>query len=80
VYNDGAFEDGSFGRTDNPGQSRERLVQSLEDLLDRFPESIGGIYAGHGDAFEPTGTESVREAVERALERAKRREPKYPEE
>ncbi|MFP4153864.1 MAG: MBL fold metallo-hydrolase, partial [Alkalispirochaeta sp.] len=49
VYNDGAFENGSFGRTDMQGQSRERLIQSLEDLLARLPESVEGLYAGHGD-------------------------------
>jgi len=29
VYNDGAFDDGSFGRTDMAGQSREVLIESL---------------------------------------------------
>ncbi|MFW5939789.1 MAG: MBL fold metallo-hydrolase [Halolamina sp.] len=80
VYNDGAFDDGSFGRTDYPGQSRERLIESLRALLGRLPDSIEGLYAGHGDAFEATPEESVRDVIERALERAERREPKYPEE
>jgi hydroxyacylglutathione hydrolase len=80
VYNDGAFDDGSFGRTDYPGQSRERLIRSLGDLLDRLPDSVTGMYAGHGDPFEATGEESVRDVIERALERAERREPKYPDE
>jgi len=75
VYNDGAFDDGSFGRTDMAGQSRERLVESIRDLLDRLPDSVEYMYAGHGDVFHG----DVREVVERALERAKRREPKYPE-
>ena len=79
VYNDGAFENGSFGRTDMQGQSRERLIQSLEDLLDRLPDGVAGLYAGHGNPFEATEEESVREVLELALERAKRREPKYPE-
>ncbi len=79
VYNDGAFDDGSFGRTDMQGQSRERLIGSLEELLDRMPASVGAMYAGHGGAFHATAEESVRDIVERALERAKRREPKYPE-
>jgi glyoxylase-like metal-dependent hydrolase (beta-lactamase superfamily II) len=76
VYNDGAFEDGSFGRTDYPGQSRERLIESVRELLGRMPEGIDRLYAGHGDAYEG----DVRGVVERALERAERREPKYPEE
>ena len=76
VYNDGAFDDGSFGRTDMAGQSRERLVESLETLLERLPDSVTGMYAGHGDAFH-AADESVRQVVERALSRAKRYEPKY---
>ncbi|MFW6320674.1 MAG: MBL fold metallo-hydrolase [Halohasta sp.] len=81
VYNDGAFDDGSFGRTDRPGQSRERLIESLETLLDRLPASVTAMYAGHGDPFhaDPDG-DDVRTVIERALERAGRREPKYPEE
>jgi glyoxylase-like metal-dependent hydrolase (beta-lactamase superfamily II) len=76
VYNDGAFDDGSFGRTDMAGQSRERLIESLHDLLDRLPDSVEHMYAGHGDPFHG----DVREVVERALGRAERREPKYPDE
>ena len=76
VYNDGAFDDGSFGRTDYPGQSRERLIESIRELLDRMPDTVDEMYAGHGDVFSG----DVREVVERALERAERREPKYPDE
>jgi glyoxylase-like metal-dependent hydrolase (beta-lactamase superfamily II) len=80
VYSDGAFDDGSFGRTDMPGQSRERLVESLRTLLDRMPDTVEELYAGHGDVFrsEPDG-DSVRDVIERALARAERREPKYPD-
>ena len=74
VYNDGAFDDGSFGRTDMAGQSRERLIESLQDLLPHL-DGVEAMYAGHGDPF----TGDVTEVVERALERAQRREPKYPE-
>ena len=83
VYNDGAFDDGSFGRTDMPGQSRERLIESLQTLLDRLPETVSALYAGHGDVYRAApdgGDDSVREVIARALERAERREPKYPEE
>ncbi|WP_251329662.1 MBL fold metallo-hydrolase [Haloplanus pelagicus] len=76
VYNDGAFDDGSFGRTDMAGQSRERLIDSLGMLLDRLPDSVAAMYAGHGDPFHADG-ESVRAVIERALTRAERREPKY---
>lgn len=75
VYNDGAFEDGSFGRTDMPGQSRARLIESISDLLDRLPDSVRSMYAGHGDAFQG----DVGAVVRRSLERAERHEPKYPD-
>jgi len=73
VYNDEAFSDGSFGRTDIPGASRETLVESVRRLLDTLPASVDGMYAGHGDAYEG----DARGVVERALERAERHEPKY---
>jgi len=76
VYNDGAFDDGSFGRTDYPGMSRERLIESIRDLLDRMPDTVEAMYAGHGDVY----TGDVHTVVERALSRAERREPKYPDE
>jgi hydroxyacylglutathione hydrolase len=76
VYNDGAFDDGSFGRTDYPGMSRERLIESIHELLDLMPDSVDAMYAGHGDIYEG----DVRTVVERSLERAERREPKYPDE
>jgi glyoxylase-like metal-dependent hydrolase (beta-lactamase superfamily II) len=76
VHDDGAFDDGSFGRTDMAGQSRERLIGSIRELLARMPDSVTAFYAGHGGVFEG----DVREVVERALERAERREPKYPDE
>jgi hydroxyacylglutathione hydrolase len=75
VHDDGAFDDGSFGRTDMPGQSRERLVGSIRELLARMPDTVSEFYAGHGGVFEG----DVRAVVERALERAERREPKYPD-
>ncbi|QLH80222.1 MBL fold metallo-hydrolase [Halosimplex pelagicum] len=76
VHDDGAFDDGSFGRTDMAGQSRERLIESIEDLLERLPDGVERMYSGHGGVFEG----DVRAVVERSLERAERREPKYPDE
>ncbi|MFB6118888.1 MBL fold metallo-hydrolase [Halosegnis sp.] len=75
VYNDAAFDDGSFGKTDRPTDDRERLIDSIRELLDRMDETVEGLYAGHGDAFHG----DVQAVVERALERAERREPKYPD-
>ncbi|WP_248904155.1 MBL fold metallo-hydrolase [Halocatena marina] len=84
VHDDGAFDDGSFGRTDMPGQSRERLIESIRTLLERLPDgggdnaesSVEHMYSGHGGPFHG----DVRTVIERALERAERREPKYPDE
>jgi len=75
VHDDGAFEDGSFGKTDLPGADREVLIESIRDLLDRMPPSVEHMYSGHGGEFHG----DVRTVVERALERAERREPKYPD-
>ncbi|AWB28076.1 MBL fold metallo-hydrolase [Halococcoides cellulosivorans] len=73
VYADGAFDDGSFGRTDRPYQSRERLIESIERLIDVTPASVAALYPGHGPSYEG----DVRAVLDRALERAERREPKY---
>ncbi len=75
VYNDGAFDDGSFGRTDMPEQSRETLIESIRELLARMPDGVSALYAGHGDVYEG----DVSTVVERALSRAERKEPKYPD-
>ncbi|MDY6819746.1 MAG: MBL fold metallo-hydrolase [Halobacteriales archaeon] len=76
VHNDGAFDYGSFGRTDSVGQSREELIESINRILDRLPDSVEHMYAGHGDVFHG----DVRDVIETALRRAEKREPKYPDE
>ena len=76
VHDDGAFDYGSFGRTDMAGQSRDRLIDGIESLLARMPDGVEHMYAGHGDVFHG----DVRDVVETALERAEKREPKYPDE
>jgi glyoxylase-like metal-dependent hydrolase (beta-lactamase superfamily II) len=75
VHDDGAFDYGSFGRTDMAGQSRERLIESIQDLLARMPDTVEHMYAGHGGVFHG----DVRDVVETALERAEKRQPKYPD-
>ena len=75
VHDDGAFDDGSFGRTDMAGQSREELIDSIERILDRLPAGVEHMYAGHGDEFHG----DVRDVIETALSRAAKREPKYPD-
>lgn len=76
VYNDGAFDDGSFGRTDMEGMSRERLIEGIREILERMPDGVEHMYAGHGDEFHG----DVKAVIERSLERAERRELKYPDE
>lgn len=73
--NDQAFDYGSFGGTGGPGPAREQLIESLERLLEQLPAGVEHLYGGHGDAFHG----DVRDVVETALERAERREPKYPD-
>ena len=81
VYDDGAFDDGSFGRTDMAGQSRAELIESLRSLSAELPASATRLYAGHGSVFDAADhTESLQTVLDRALERAERREPKYPDE
>ena len=75
VHDDGAFDYGSFGRTDMPGQDRETLIESIERLLERIPDSVEYLYAGHGGEFHG----DVRDVIETALTRAEKREPKYPD-
>ena len=76
VHDDGAFDYGSFGRTDMAGQSREELIESIERILDRLPDSVEHMYAGHGGVFHG----DVEDVIATALERAEKREPKYPDE
>ncbi|WP_136718085.1 MBL fold metallo-hydrolase [Halorientalis salina] len=75
VHDDGAFDYGSFGRTDMAGQSRERLIESIRTLLDRMPDGIEYMYSGHGSVYHG----DVRDVVQRALQRAEKHEPKYPD-
>lgn len=75
VHDDGAFDYGSFGRTDRPDQSREDLIESIQRILERLPEGVEHMYAGHGDVFHG----DVRDVIETALGRAEKREPKYDE-
>ncbi len=76
VHDDGAFDYGSFGRTDFPGASRERLIESIEAVLDRMGPDVEHMYSGHGSVFHG----DVRDVVETALGRAEQRQPKYPDE
>ena len=76
VHDDGASDYGSFGRTVMPGQSRERLIESVRTILERLPDGVSHMYSGHGSEFHG----DVRDVIETALGRAEQREPKYPDE
>lgn len=75
VPNDQAFDYGSYGATGGPGPAREQLIESLERLLERLPDGVEHLYAGHGDAFHG----DVHDLVRTALDHAAEREPKYPD-
>jgi glyoxylase-like metal-dependent hydrolase (beta-lactamase superfamily II) len=42
------FADGGFGRTDLPGGDRERLIASIDRLLETADEGLQELHAGHG--------------------------------
>lgn len=75
VYEDSAFSGGSFGKTSKPESNRDVLIESLQTLLSRLPDSVDSMYSGHGPVFEG----NVRKIIETALARAELREPKYPD-
>lgn len=64
------FPDGGFGRTDLEEGDRDQLIQSIEKLVDLEVEKM---FCGH----EPEATENVEEQIEKSLEEAKKKEPKY---
>ncbi|MFB6208606.1 MAG: MBL fold metallo-hydrolase [Candidatus Nanohaloarchaea archaeon] len=64
------FPQGGFGRTDLEEGYREILIQSIEKIAKR---DVGEMYCGH----DPASTENVNEDIEKSLEQARKREPKY---
>lgn len=46
------FANGSFGRTDLEEGDRDRLVESIDRVLDTVPEDLGAMYTGHGPSVE----------------------------
>lgn len=64
------FPDGGFGRTDLEEGDRDQLIRSIEKLVDLDVEEM---YCGH----EPAALEDVEQQIEKSLEEAKKREPKY---
>lgn len=64
------FPDGSFGRTDLEEGDRDQLIDSIEKIADLDVESF---YPGHDGAV----TEDANESIQKSLENAQKREPKY---
>jgi len=46
------FANGSFGRTDLEEGDRDRLVESIDRVLDTVPEDLGAMHTGHGPSVE----------------------------
>lgn len=46
------FADGSFGRTDLEEGDRDRLVESIDRVLDTVPEDLVAMHPGHGPSVE----------------------------
>jgi len=46
------FANGSFGRTDLEEGDRDRLVESIDRVLDTVPEDLSAMHTGHGPSVE----------------------------
>lgn len=64
------FPEGGFGRTDLDEGDRDRLIASIEKLVDL---DVDEFYPGHNS----TVTEDAEKWIEKSLEEARKKEPKY---
>lgn len=64
------FPEGSFGRTDLAEGDRNLLIESIEKVVDL---EVKEFYPGHENAVK----ENAESWIEKSLEEAKKREPKY---
>lgn len=62
------FQNGAFGRTDLAEGDRQRLIESIERLLDVVDPSLGEMHVGHG----PSVGRQPYEHIEMAAEAARR--------
>jgi len=60
------FANGGFGRTDLEEGDRDRLVESIEDLLDTIDAAVEVMHAGHGPSVPDPQTD-----IELALQAAR---------
>ncbi|MFB6191537.1 MAG: MBL fold metallo-hydrolase [Candidatus Nanohaloarchaea archaeon] len=64
------FPEGGFGRTDLKEGDRDLLIESIEKVAEL---EVDEFYPGHGEAV----TQDAGRWIEKSLEQAKKREPKY---
>lgn len=60
------FANGGFGRTDLPEGDRERLIESIDYLLETVDESLAAMYVGHGPAVETNPVYHIELAAQAA--------------
>lgn len=63
------FANGGFGRTDLAEGNRDRLIESIQRLLDVVDEDLSVMYSGHG----PSVDTNPRQDIELALQAAQMR-------
>jgi len=64
------FPNGGFGRTDLEEGDRDLLIKSIEKIAELDVEEM---YCGHN----PAATEDVNQQIQKSLEAARKKEPKY---
>ncbi len=60
------FPGGSFGRTDVPGGSLEKLIGSIKDVLETFGGEIEELYPGHMQAVLDNAETNIKNSLEMA--------------
>jgi len=64
------FPSGAFGRTDLDEGDRDKLINSIEKIVELDADSF---YSGHGEAV----TKNANEHIELSLKNARKKQPKY---
>ncbi|PSP86538.1 flavoprotein [Halobacteriales archaeon QS_1_68_17] len=63
------FANGSFGRTDLPEGDRDRLVESIDRLLEVTDESLAEMHTGHGPSVTVDPYHDIEIAAQAARQR-----------
>jgi glyoxylase-like metal-dependent hydrolase (beta-lactamase superfamily II) len=64
------FANGGFGRTDLEEGDRDRLLESIERVLDTVDESLGAMHTGHGPSVTTNPYQDIELAYQAARMRA----------